>query len=117
MGRVSVPVAGSLLATAALVAVAVLGFAPPQEALVGRLHLVWDAEQTRDNPDGVLVYVVDDAGRATRLQLVSGSRLQEYRAMDRRPFVEHDDVTEALPSNGSDRALAVGILPGKTRLP
>ena len=31
------------------------------------------------------------------------------------PFIAHDDVVEALPSNGSDQALAVRILPGRTR--
>jgi hypothetical protein len=59
-------------------------FASPQAELVGRVHLVWDAEQTRDNLDGVLVYVVDDAGRATRLQTDGGGRLQEYQSLDRR---------------------------------
>ncbi len=84
LGRLSVPVIGSLLGAALLAATAGVGFAAAQEPLVGTLHLVWDAEQTRDNPDGVLVYVVDDAGHATRLQLDTGSRLREYQSLDRR---------------------------------
>jgi hypothetical protein len=31
------------------------------------------------------------------------------------PFVEHDDVIEAFPSNRADDALGEGILPGRAR--
>lgn len=53
--------------------------------LVGTLHLVWDANETADNPDGVLAYVVDEAGRGTRMILEGGAdRSRELRSWDRR---------------------------------
>ena len=30
-------------------------------------------------------------------------------------FVEHDDVVEALPTDGADQALAIGVLPWRSR--
>lgn len=52
--------------------------------LVGTLHLVWDADETADNPDGVLAYVVDEAGRGTPIVLEGADASRELRSWDRR---------------------------------
>lgn len=69
--------------------------------LVGTLHLVWDADEMADSPDGVLAYVVDDAGRGTRIVLDGADRSLELRSWDRRRVEVRTDGTGPGPVDES----------------
>jgi M6 family metalloprotease-like protein len=85
--------------------------ATAQSELRGRLHLVWDAEPTPDNPDGVRAFLVEDDGRATRLlpDLRPG-RPPEYLSWDRRPVEAQVDLLAPAGLEGP-RARLRGIRP------
>jgi M6 family metalloprotease-like protein len=94
--------AGSVIAASVLMGVTASGFAPSQSDLRGYLHLVWDAEPTTDNPDGVLAFLVDDDGRSTRLLLdLPLSRSSEYLSWDRRPVEAQVDPVAPETNEGS----------------
>jgi M6 family metalloprotease-like protein len=77
--------ASAVIAASLLLGMTAFRFPTPQSTLRGQLHLVWDAEPTTDNPDGVIAFLVDHDGRATRLLLdLLPSRPPEYLSWDRR---------------------------------
>ena len=58
--------------------------------------------------------------RGVAIQPTMGSRSVVIRRVAAKhswkvAFVEYDNVVEALPTNGADQALAIGVLPGRSR--
>lgn len=90
--------ASAVIAAGALLGAAGVRTAVAQAELRGRVHLVWDADPTPANPDGVRAFLVAHDGQATRLllDLRPGWR-PEYPSWDRQQVEAQVDL---LPSVG-----------------
>ncbi|MEQ1855719.1 MAG: hypothetical protein ABL963_04560 [Longimicrobiales bacterium] len=106
---------GRVVAGCALIAALTGPLGAQQSTLTGRLHHVWDAEATSDNPDGVAAYVVDDAGRGTRIVPAAPSDRSQQYSFDRRRVEVQTEVIRQGPTNSPSvrvRSLRViGVVP------
>jgi M6 family metalloprotease-like protein len=88
-----------------------VGAAMPQSEARGRIHLVWDAEPTQDNPDGLRAFLHGDDGSVTDLVLdAAGGQPSELLSWDRRRV---DAIIDPLPPDGAPgtRARLLGVRP------